>query len=248
MTIREATKARWEEMKTKSRKERWDYFKYYYGNTAITILVSLILVGSLIKILLFPEIPSLYCLFMNSQELTVTQGYLEDFATSQGADIKKNPVHTDFTVFLSEETSVEEYDSLEKMNAMIAAGDIDIISAHRTLFSSMGYNDYMTDLRTIFDEETMAQLEGRLIYIDQNIIDTMLDQAFEELDFQIEFPDDQSPETMVNPVPVGVLLDKDSEFCNSVYMHGEDPVIGIACTTERMEISKAFLLHALELD
>lgn len=250
MTIREATKARWEEMKTKSRKERWDYFKYYYGSFAIATVVTLILLGSLIKILLFPEVPSFYCLFMNSMETNMTQSYLEEFAVDQGLDIKKHPVYTDFTVFVSDETSVEEYDALEKMGAVIAAGEVDSLAAHKELFVSMGYNDYLADLRTLLDEQTMAKLaeERRLIYIDQNIIDTMIDQAFESLDFRIDFPEENAPETMVNPVPVGVIIDPDSEFGQSVYVTGDTPVLGISCTTTRPEISKAFLYHALELN
>ena len=248
MTIREATKARWEEMKTKSRKERWDYFKYYYGTTAITILVTLILTVSLVKILLFPEVPGFYCLFMNSIETNATQSYLDEFAVSQGVDIKKHPVYTDFTVFVSEETSVEEFDALEKMGAMIAAGEVDSLAAHKDLFVSMGYNDYLMDLRTFLDEETLAKLEGRLIYIDQNIIETMIDQAFESLDFRIEFPEEDAPETMIDPVPVGVILDPDSEFSQTVYVIGDTPVLGISCTTQRPEMAKAFLLHALELN
>ena len=248
MTIREATKARWEEMKTKSRKERWDYFKYYYGGFAVTILIALILTGSLIKTLLFPEVPSFYCLFMNSMETNVTQSDLDDFAVSQGVDIKKHPVYTDFTVFVSEETSVEEFDALEKMGAMIAAGEVDSLATHKDLFVSMGYNDYLMDLRTFLDEETLAKLEGRLIYIDQNIIDTMIDQAFESLDFRIDFPEEDAPETMVDPVPIGVILDPDSEFSQSVYVIGDTPVLGISCTTRHPEMSKAFLLHALELN
>lgn len=250
MTIREATKARWEEMKTKSRKERWDYFKYYYGATAITIALALILAVSLIKILLFPTVPSFYCLFMNSMETNVTQSYLEDFVVSQGQDIKKHPVYTDFTVFVSEDTSVEEFDALEKMGAVIAAGEVDMLAAHKELFVSMGYNDYLTDLRTQLDEETLANLaeERRLIYIDQNIIDTMIDQAFESLDFRIEFPEENAPETMIDPVPVGVILDPESEFSQSIYVIGDTPVLGISCTTQRPELSKAFLYHALELN
>ena len=249
MTIRESIRSQIEMMKGKSRREKLAYFWDYYGIKSICILTFLALSIFIVVDMSTKKDSGYVGVFFGASERNASDTYLCDFASFAGLDSD----HFDSTVQFSpgirlDSTITEEgYQALEGFATMAGAQMVDNIAADAELFIYYSYLGYTTDLRNVLSEPQLTALAASLNYIDGDLL-RQYQSKEKTIDYN-NFPDPKDPDTMVDPIPVGIDLSAATEAFRNTYSFTEsDAMIGICSTSERTEIAVAFILFALGLN
>ena len=240
MTMFEYAKNAYKAMKDKPKEERWEYFLDYYKWYAIAaVAVVVLLIHSIV--------------FFATRKDTVFGGILVDATGSESAEVyvqeleehlqlntKKEQIQMQTGIALQEGMGNNKVESFQQILAFINSKSTDFLTAPETSFAQCAYSTtYMlADLRDHLDTETLKKLEGRLYYIDRDLIEQARNNT---LPSDITFPDPQAPETMTDPVPVGVNITDCKEFCSVYYLLTEDLYLALAVNTEHTETVLEFL-------
>lgn len=189
----------------------WDYYQW-------PIIITVFLVVSIIATSISK---------LNEKEV-VLSGYLFDsYYTTEHDD-----PFADFSDYAELDTEMYTQDfrtnlTLYGMHAEIsqqfyataAAGHTDFAAANPQTFLRLSYDcfKYFYDLRDILTPQQLEQLSDRLFYVDASMLD--------KLDAQegtIQLPDHDKPETMKEPVPIGIDI-RGGTGVDVLYL-GEEPV------------------------
>lgn len=202
-------------LKELSPKRRAEYIIDYYKWHILVIIMILVF-----------TITTAFSYFTDKE--TVLSGYLLDSYYALG----QNDPFYDFEEYAGinqAEEDTEFYPNLilyggtdttaNQLFSTIFAGQTDFIISNPGTFLQFSYESYryITDLREILTPEQLDKLLGRLFYVDASLL--------ESLDTQngtVYLPDHDKPETMAEPVPVGI----DIKGCRGVdqLYPGEDYV------------------------
>jgi hypothetical protein len=105
----------------------------------------------------------------------------EDFAGYAGIDTSSYNVLIDTNQTLST-SSYNTYDvsTQERIMAITAAGDLDVMIADQSVFEQYARNSYMTDLRDLMSEDELKKYDGYIYYVDGAILKAIEDGTYEQ--------------------------------------------------------------------
>lgn len=232
-------------------KGKWEYFWEYYRVQTIVVIFVIIMVATLIRDIVTSKDYIFNCIMMNSYQLAA-EPLETSFAEYAGLDLKEYDCYIDTSTSLSL-TTYDQYNmaTVQKLMAQLQSGDLDVIVFNSEIFNTYSLNGMFLDLRTVMSEEELARYEDQLYYVDYAEI-VRKEEAERESYDMAELPVDvdvaaeteahRHPETMEDPMPIGVFL-TDTPFVekSGCYAREAEPILGIVTTSERSNIAIQYL-------
>lgn len=243
MTMFEYAKKAYITMKEKSPKERWDYFLEYYKWPALAILLAIVLLVHGIVSIANRKDTVFSGVLINSLADSEQVDYDDKFGEFIGMDSDKEEVRFYTDIALTGGQSGTDVDAFQTLLAGIATKDTDFIVGQEDSFEKCAYHtsNMFADLRNILDAETLAQLEGRLYYIDKAVMEEIRDSVMT----MPELPDPFNPEAMTEPIPVGIDISQCEAF-QKVYYPSEDvSYLGVVINSTRIDTTLQFIDYLL---
>ncbi len=240
MTILEYTKNAYLSMKDKPKQERWQYFLDYYKWHAIAVILVIALLIEGVVMIATRKDTVFGGILVDGIESFTAETYLSDLETYLQINPKKEQVRLQTGISMEESLVNNKVESFQQILASFTAKTTDFITAPENAFTMCAYNtsNMLADLRDHLDAETLANLEGRLYYVDRSLIELARENA---LSASTVFPSPYAPETMVDPVPVGINISGSVEFCTAYYVPDMDLYLGIAVNTTRSDMVLKFI-------
>lgn len=207
----------------------WDYYKW---PILITVFLIISVIGTAISL-------------SNEKEI-VLSGFLVDsyYSTDQDEPFVQFPSYAQLNTdevavdFLTNITLYGIYtETAQQLFSTIAAGQTDFVASAPETFLRLSYDSfkYFYDLREILTAQQLEQLSDRLFYVDASML--------EQLNLQegtIQLPDPDKPETMKDPVPIGINI-RGGRGVDSLYL-GEAPVyLAIVNNAPHLDMTRSFL-------
>lgn len=245
-----------QKMKDMTFKEKFKYFWYYYKFHVIVIVAVLIFGGHLIHDVTSSKDYIFNGIMLNSSYLD--QEPLEAaFAEYAGLDTENYDCFIDTLSTLSYSNSTDyDYSTFYKLVALVQTKDLDVLVLDGQICYNFAANGMVTDLRTIFTEEDLSAYEGNIYYLDYADVRAMeaageTDEAilaeYEARnsatleDAAIEAESHRNPETMEEPIPVGIYV-ADSPMVTKTYAYSElVPIFTVSATSQRPDTAKKYL-------
>ena len=250
MTVFQYHKKALQEMKGKPKAEQWSYFLEYYKWYAVAAVVAIIILVNIIVLIATNKSTILGGMLIDGyspEDEYAEQSYLASLSEYLEVNPKKEEIRIDTGISLMYNPEISKIDTFQKIQAGLLTKTTDFITAQTYAFNICVYNTspMFADLRDHLDMDTLTQLEGKLFYMDRSIIEQMR-QAQEQgqvLD-AIEYPDPTAPDTMSDPIPVGInIVDCSSEFLDIYYGVYEDTWLGITTSSQHPEKVMKFIDH-----
>lgn len=291
----------WDDIKKQHKKVRkkgfkamasyfWDYYKVPTAVIIIIALFSFYLIRDMASNLPY----GFYAMMINSTMHPDGEVIGEDFAGYAGIDTSSYNVLIDTNQTLST-SSYNTYDvsTQERIMAITAAGDLDVMIADQSVFEQYARNSYMTDLRDLMSEDELKKYDGYIYYVDGAILKAIEDGTYEqaasentadnesqgsqddpsvagsnsaatdetisdeEISYMLGISSPSSivseeafvlpdPDSMEDPVPVGIIL-SDTAFMQSTNTYaGSVPIFGIIGNSSRTDLAIKFLEYLNE--
>lgn len=178
----------WDDIKKQHKKVRkkgfkamasyfWDYYKVPTAVIIIIALFSFYLIRDMASNLPY----GFYAMMINSTMHPDGEVIGEDFAGYAGIDTSSYNVLIDTNQTLST-SSYNTYDvsTQERIMAITAAGDLDVMIADQSVFEQYARNSYMTDLRDLMSEDELKKYDGYIYYVDGAILKAIEDGTYEQ--------------------------------------------------------------------
>ncbi len=250
-----------QKMKDMSLKEKITYFWYYYKIHTIIAILVVVIAGNFIYTLATAKDTAFYGIMLNSYMLS-REDMEASFCEYADIDLESYECFIDTDSSFSYQ-SMSEYDvaTNQQIMAMIHAGELDAFVLNDQVFYNFAFNALLHDLRDVFTEEELAKYEGSIYYIDYAKVkeaeesDLSYEMIMEESaerreataeDIMAEAETHRNPETMEEPIPVGIYLN-DSPFIEKTNSYPEKvPIYGISITSKRPDICKKYLDYLLD--
>lgn len=240
MTMFEYAKNAYKSMKDKPKEERWEYFLDYYKWYAIAaVAIVALLIHSIIffatrKDTVFGGV------LVDATDSETSEAYVQELEEYLQLNTKKEQIQMQTGLALQEGFGNNRVESFQQILAFINSKSTDFLTAPETSFAQCAYSttNMLADLRDHLDAQTLERLEGQLYYVDRDLIEQARNST---LPADIKFPDPQAPETMTDPVPVGINITGCVEFYSNYYLLTEDLYLALAVNTERTETVLEFL-------
>lgn len=244
MTIIEYIKNEHSKIKARPKEERWAYFwEYYKFHLIIFVLVVALLVQGIISVTNKKEIV-FSGFWLNSKINIDDDSFVQGFYDYAGIDAEKEEAAFYIDVILTDQNTKNDLTAMQRIMAGIAVKDTDFIAAPQDSFRVCAYSSsriYM-DLREFLDADTLETYAGRLYYIDGAILQKLSAPVGELVDTSsIVYPDPTKPETMQDPIPVGIDVSSNKDLMSAYYLTDTTVYLAVISNTVRPELTRQFL-------
>ncbi len=240
-----------EEMRNRPLKDRLAYFWEYYKWHTIGGIAAVAFIGTLLYTILTAKEDALYATFINYAPSDYATELVKDpFVAQSGIDTSKYDVTLDSSIRITFSLITSEtIAGQEKVAAMMAASQLDVLVAEDEVFSSYVYQDAFLPLDQYLTAEEMEKYKDRFLYIDRGFLAEV--QALEASGGFLEhdaFPDLTDPSTMKDPVAIGIYLDGAKLFEENYYRTNQDAhsCAGIVINSRRPQLAHDLLIYLLE--
>ena len=237
-------------MKGKPKEEQWKYFLEYYKWYAVVAVAVLFILINIIVLIATSKSTALGGMLIDGyspEDEQIEEVYLASLSEHLELNTKKEDIRFDTGISLMYNPEISQVDTFQKIQAGLLTKTTDFITAQTYAFNICVYNTspMFADLRDHLDKDTLTRLEGKLFYMDRSIIEQMRQtQEKGQVISSIDFPDPTAPDTMSDPVPVGInIASCSSEFLDIYYGVYEDTWLGITVSSQRPEKVVKFLNH-----
>lgn len=180
----------------------WDYYKL----PILLFLVAILFIGSFVHAKVTAKEYILQGMFLNSiAEVDTVDRFEQDYLANCPIDLSKEDVFFDTSIYYSTDnnTDTTSYQSIQLINARIAAGEIDFMVAENSILTGFSYNGYFYDLSEVLSEEQFQKYEPYFLYYDLSVAEKLNETDFTSEEYeQITLPDPAEPELMEQPIPV----------------------------------------------
>ncbi len=219
--------------------------EYIVTNFWLPIVVILVLIISAVSLAVHwatmkPTALSVCCVNIPSESGQL-DGYLQDFAGAQGIDTQQYQLDSR-QMYLGSDAEAD-YETVQVFNAMLAAGDMDVLVSDYETLISCAYQELCADLSQTLTQEQMDTLAPHFLYIDMAFLKTIDPFSQEE----IQFPDPAKPEQMERPVPVAIMLQPEWEFTQACSPYAyKGFAVALFSNGKNAANGQAFLQYILE--
>ncbi len=252
-------------MKTKdmSFKERLGYFWYYYKIHTIAAIIIIALVSIFIHDMVTAKDTSFYGIMLNAYALE-GNALEASFSEYAGLDTENYECFIDTSTVLSYQSQTGyDYSTFQKLAAMMQTKELDAVVADGQVFYSFSFNGMFMNLEELLSPEELDRYksENRVYYIDyaevrrseeldENdpavLADSEAHRASSTEDMAAEANAHRYPETMEEPIPVGIFVDESPLAVRTNIYTPLVPVYGVPVTTQRAETAKKYLDYMWE--
>lgn len=237
-------KAEYAKIKDKPAKERWEYLWDYYKIPALCVVLAVVLLAQGI-VSVANRTETVFSAYILNSKLGVNdEMFLNGFYEYAGIDSSSQSAafYTDMTVV--EGKTQNNTDIFQRIMAGISIRDTDFITGSPEAFHMCAYNtgSILVDLREFLAPQTLEKLADRLYYIDSAVLEQMKVPLGEHIEpGLITYPDPKKPETMKDPIPVGIDITDCKAFQEAYYFSGTTIYIGVVPNTQRPELTAKFI-------
>ena len=243
-------------MKDMTFKEKLSYFWYYYKVHVLVTIVVVAFLGNWIYEVATAKDFNFYGIMLNSSYLD-SEPLEASFAEYAQLDTENYECYIDTLSTLSySQQSEYDFSTFNKLVALVQTKDLDIMVLDGQVCYNFSTNGMVADLRTILTEEDLAAYEGNIYYIDYAKVreaeeaddtDTEILAEYEKRnsatpeEAAAEAESHRYPETMAEPVPVGIFI-ADSPFVQKTGCYSKlVPIFTFSSTGQRAETGKQYL-------
>lgn len=240
----------WQKVKDMPAKEKWEFFWDYYKIQAICILVAIVLIVQFISTVANQKEIAFSGFCVNSK-ISLDEDLLWDgFYEATGIDSHTQTVACYADLQIVPGQIQLNNNSVQRIIAGCAVQDTDFIAGDPYSFQVCAYTSQQlfADLREVLDEQTLEKCAGRIYYIDKAIIDVLNSPVGEQVEPDaLEYPKDpKNPESMKNPIPVGIDVSDREDLQKAYYLDGTTIYVGAVRSTARPELTKQFIEYLLK--
>ena len=265
MSVRDEIKEQQKKLKGQGFKAHWDYFWEYYKIHTFVAIAVLIFVAITIRDIANNKPYAMYAMFINNKGMETLSILQDGFAEYADIDTSSYAVIVDTSSnFMSSIVDTTSVATSEKIMAMLAAHDLDVIVGDENTMGRYASQDTFIDLRTIYSEDELKELSDSIFYVDQGYIDYLNSEEYTtyitsgeydennkyavmakqyEEDFTYQRVD---KEDMDDPVPVGFILENSKALESCQAYPDEAPIAGIAINTQRVDAAKSFVEYLMQ--
>lgn len=229
-------------IKQKSLKEKISYFfDYYKWHTVAAIAILAAAVSMIIHWVNLKDC-ALYVCLLNTMTFSQTKDYVQRFEEYAEIDRADYEVTFDTSMYIEigGRDSVTAT-SFQKLTVYTAAGDLDVIVTDPEIIEYYVDQGIFYDLRQILSPEQIALYEPYFFYVDQAIVDAIQEAEARDERYEAVFSDPRQPETMENPVPVGIFLDDCQGLKENVQFFDEEIVLSVVINSSNVETALKFI-------
>ena len=265
MSVRDEIREQQKKLKGQGFKAHWDYFWEYYKIHTIVAVVVLIFIAVTIRDISNNKPYAMYAMFINNRGMDTQPILQEGFTEYAGIDTANYSVIVDTSSnFMSSIVDTTSVATSEKIMAMLAGRDLDVIVADENTFGRYAAQDTFMDLRTIYSDSELESFGDKIFYIDQAYIDYLNSDEYTEYitsgkydknnkyavmaaKYEEDFTYQKvAKEDMDDPIPVGIILDNSAALKSCEAYPEEAPLAGIAINTQRPDTARAFVEYLLQ--
>ncbi len=242
MTIFEHIKAQHAKVKGESRQKRWEYFwDYYKWHALIALLILVVVIQSIVGAAVRKDV-AFSGILLNCKIGIEDEAFLQGFYDQAGIDGKKQEASFYTDLMLKDGKGQNDRTALQRIMAGVSTKDTDIIVGQTDSFRICAYSSVgiFADLRELLDKETLSKLEDRLYYIDGAVLE-QLNAPVGTQQAVVTYPDPHEPESMQDPIPVGIDISDREDFVSAYYFPDTTLYIGVIFNTQRPELSRQFI-------
>ncbi len=234
-----------EALKNGTFKQKFQYFMDYYKWPTIAVVIGICCAVSLIHHYVTYREPTFSVVLLNSTAMKPSQDYTSAFMDYAGLNPADQQISFDTSLYITFDASSPEAldeiysSSREKLNLMIAVGQLDVMVSNDELFSHFANSGVFDDLRLYLLPEQIEAYAPYLYYVDEPLVE-QINAAELNMDnsFHPEIPDPAKTALMQKPVPVGLYVENNEELTQSLYIRGEGPVVmGIASNAPHTDVA-----------
>ena len=244
MKFFEKIKQGFREIRQLPKEERWGYFwDYYKWHVVVTVLVIALLIQGIVGMVNQKE--TVFSGFILNARIGVEdEAFLEGFYELAGIDSQTQQAAFYTDLILTDDNKKNDITTIQRILASVSIQDGDLVISTGDGFHVCAYNTsrIFYDLRDFLDAETLEKLSDRLYYIDGAVQDELDKPVGEFVDpYAIQYPDPRKPETMKNPIPVGIDVSDRAELMGAYYLKDTTAYLGIMVNTPRPELCQQFI-------
>ncbi len=249
MTILEYIKKEHANIKQQPKEERWHYFwDYYKWHVLAVVLAIVLLVQGVIGIINRKEIV-FSGILLNCAITVDDEEFMQGFYDLAGIDTKKQEAAFYTDVMLQDGRNKNDITSFQRIVAGITTEELDFVVGQKDSFRVCAYSagGIFMDLRTFLDADTLEKLSDRLYYIDGAVLKGLNAEPGTAVDTSLrDVPDPKKPETMTDPIPVGIDISDREKFQSSYYFPNTTLYIGVIANTPRQDLSRQFIDYLMQ--
>lgn len=243
MKMSEYTRAEWKKMKDKPFKERLAFFWDYYKIPTIIVVAALLAVIYTATIWITAKDEALNGMLINSTTAMEESAILQDFCQEAGINTKKEEIVLNAGLSMDSGVPSMDYMTYQRIHAGIAARQTDFFIADQGVMRQCGYDPshMLMDLREFLSPEQLETLKDRIYYIDGSMCDGVIPEGE-----TVTYPSPTEPETMKDPIPVGIDIQDCRAFLDSYYPTNQPLYFAVAVNAPHKDRALQFLEFIME--
>jgi len=242
MTILQYAKKELAKLKDQPPKKRWEYiWEYYKIHLLVTLLVIVLLVQGIVTICTKKE-TVFTGILINTSISADSSSFMADLRDYLDVG-KKEQVSFSTNIFMTD-APADKATAMQSILASITIQELDMVAGPAGAFEICAYNsgNLFADLRDYLEPSDLEKYADRLYYIDGSIIKKLNAPVGTEVDLsQLTYPDPLKPETMEEPIPVGIDVSDRSAFISAYFFPGNAYYLGMIRNTTRPETVLKFI-------
>lgn len=247
MPVMDEFKKERKEIRQKSLKEKLAYFFYYYKWHTLAVVILVAAVISLINQLVNQKDCALYVCLLNTVAIDQTEDYVKSFEEYAGIDRSEYEAILDTSMYIEigghdNVTAV----SFQKLAVFIAARDLDLIVTSPDIIEYYVDQKIFKDMRELLSPEQLSLYEPYFFYVDQAIVDAVIETEAKGEIYKGGFSDPRQPEIMENPIPVGIFLDDCPRLKESIIFRDKEIVLSVIVNSPHVETSLKFIDYIMQ--
>jgi hypothetical protein len=147
-------------------KDKWSYFKEYYLKTTLAIIAAVAVLAYLAYTMITaPRDTAFAAFFFNDTGDSSDKSLINEFIDYTGINTKKSECYIDATMnYSSDSTNYEDYIYVEKVMAVIASEELDVIVGDSDTIDYYGGLECFSDITTILPDDLMEKFKDKLYY------------------------------------------------------------------------------------
>lgn len=234
-----------EALKHGTPKEKLSYFVYYYKWHVIITVCVIIMAAVLANQILTRKDTAFYAAMINGVDTLHTESEDDPFTQYSGVDTNKSSVIYDTSMFIDFNSMNERtIDSTEKFVIYIAASEIDVVISGEDIIRKYAQNETFYDLTKFLTEEQVKEYRPYFYYIDNAVIEKIIAaQNAADYDFVPEYPDPKHPESMEQPIPIGIYVTDCPALTDRFAFSNDDSglILSVVLNTARPEMASKYI-------
>lgn len=226
-------------------KQKLSYLWEYYRWTAVAVVLAAAAVTSLAYHFITRRDTAFYVAMINATDTAPKESAEQGFTAYSGIDTAHSEIICDTSMIIDFYSMTREtYTSIEKFMLLLTSARLDAVVADSGIIRTYAQNKVFYDLSDFLSPEQAAAYEPYFYYVDYAVIDA-IDAAQEARDdtFVPAASDPRHPETMEQPVPIGIYVTDCPALTDRFQFFGQnsDLVLAVAVKTKRPEMTSKYI-------